>query len=208
MKFVSMHITHSQTLVEIITDTQNNKKITVWPSVELNYLVVLRDDAHMDIIIDGEENSSLHLKVLCIGQQGHSIHSNIITSLIWNHAQANVTILSLLKDGSDINVHGSIILAPDVVKVSGHLSEENLILGEKIKIRTAPILDVRSSDVSASHGCKIERLDPKRLFYMQSRGLSQNESQSLILDGYLHSLFEWFEGQEKVIQDIKELLHS
>ena len=208
MKFVSMHITHSQTLVEIITDTQNNKKITVWPGVELNYLVVLRDDAHMDIIIDGEENSSLHLKVLCIGQQGHSIHSNIVTSLIWNHAQANVYILSLLKDGSNLNVHGNITLAPDVVKVSGHLSEENLILGEKVKIRTAPILDVRSSDVSASHGCKIERLDPKRLFYMQNRGLSQNESQSLILDGYLHSLFEWFEGQEKVIQDIKELLHS
>ena len=206
MKFVSMHITHSQTLVEIITDTQNNKKITVWPSVELNYLVVLRDDAHMDIIIDGEENSSLHLKVLCLGQSGHRIQSNIITSLVGNNAQADVYILSLLKNKSDLNVHGSIILAPDVAKVSGHLSEENLILGDKVKIRTAPILDVRSSDVSASHGCKIERLDPKRLFYMQSRGLSQIESQSLILDGYLNNLFVWFEWQEKRIEELKDLV--
>lgn len=88
---------------------------------------------------------------MCLGQSGHHIHSNIVTSLIGNHAQADVYILSLLNNKSDINVHGNITLAPNVSKVSGHLSEENLILGNKIKIRTAPILDVRSSDVSASH---------------------------------------------------------
>lgn len=59
-----------------------------------------------------------------------------------------------------------------------------------MKLRTAPILDVRSSDVSASHGCKVERLDPKRLFYMQSRGLDQSMAQSLVLDGYLNTIFE------------------
>lgn len=203
-----MDITTSQTLIQIITNTQKDKKITVWPGVEFNYLVVLRDDARMNITLDGQANSQITLKVLCIGQEGHSIHSNIITSLVGNNAQADVTILSLLKNKSDLNVHGSIILAPDVSKVSWHLSEENLILGDTVRIRTAPILDVRSSDVSASHWCKIERLDPKRLFYMQSRGLSQSESQSLILDGYLNTIFEWFAGQEKVIQDIKELLHS
>ncbi len=201
-----MHIAHSQTLIEIIINTQEDKKITVWPGVEFRYLVVLRDDAHMNITLDGQENSQITLKVLCLGQEGHSIHSNIVTSLVWNHAQADVTILSLLKNKSDLNVHGSIILAPDVAKVSGHLSEENLILGDTVRIRTAPILDVRSSDVSASHGCKIERLDPKRLFYMQSRGLSQSESQSLILDGYLNTIFEGFEGQEDLIEELKNLV--
>ena len=201
-----MHIAHSQTLIEIITNTQEDKKITVWPGVEFRYLVVLRDDARMNITLDGQENSQITLKVLCLGQEGHSIHSNIVTSLVWNHAQADVTILSLLKNKSDLNVHGSIILAPDVAKVSGHLSEENLILGDTVRIRTAPILDVRSSDVSASHGCKIERLDPKRLFYMQSRGLSQSESQSLILDGYLNTIFEGFEGQEDLIEELKNLV--
>ena len=201
-----MHIAHSQTLIEIITNTQEDKKITVWPGVEFRYLVVLRDDAHMNITLDGQENSQITLKVLCLGQEGHSIHSNIVTSLVWNHAQADVTILSLLKNKSDLNVHGSIVLAPDVAKVSGHLSEENLILGDTVRIRTAPILDVRSSDVSASHGCKIERLDPKRLFYMQSRGLSQSESQSLILDGYLNTIFEGFEGQEDLIEELKNLV--
>ncbi len=200
-----MNITQSQTLIEIINTKEEDKNITIWVDVEFNYLVILRDDAHVNITIHGEEHSQSTIKVLCLGQSGHHIHSNIVTSLIGNHAQADVYILSLLNNKSDINVHGNITLAPNVSKVSGHLSEENLILGNKIKIRTAPILDVRSSDVSASHWCKIERLDPKRLFYMQSRGLTQSESQSLILDGYLNNLFEGFDGNEALIEELKWL---
>lgn len=167
---------------------------------------MLRDDAHINITINGLANSQSFIKVLCLGQGGQSIHSNIVTSLIESHATAEVYILSLLTNNADVNVHGNITLAPNVAKVSGHLSEENLILGDKVRLRTAPILDVRSSDVSASHGCKIERLDPKRLFYMQSRGLDQGEAQSLILDGYLNTMFDGFDGNEALIQEIKTLL--
>lgn len=198
------HITQDNSLIEIF-NTQNEKKtITVSEWVYFNYLVILQDDAQVDFDIHcSGERSQATIKILCIGQEGHRIASNIITSLDANHASADVYILSLLKDGSDLNVHGNITLSPDVAKVSGHLLEENIILGEKIKVRTAPILDVRSSDVSASHGCRVERLDPKRLFYMQSRGLTQSESQSLILDGYLNSMFEWFELSEDIISGIK-----
>jgi Fe-S cluster assembly scaffold protein SufB len=81
-------------------------------------------------------------------------------------------------------------------------------LWENIKIRTAPILDVRSSDVSASHGCRVEKLDPKRLFYMQSRWLTQPQSQALILDGYLNSLFEGFEDSNNLKDTLKEKIIS
>ena len=198
-----MHISSSQTLVEIITHTQEDNKITVWPDVVFNYLVVLRDNAKMNITIDGQHNSNTNLKVLCLGQEWNRIESNILTSLVEDKAQANVYVLSLLKNKSDISVHGSILLAKNVAKVSGHLLEENLILGDKVKIRTAPILDVHSSDVSASHWCRVEKIDPKRLFYMQSRGLDPAASQALILDGYLNNLFEGFPGQEELLEEIK-----
>lgn len=198
-----MHITSSQTLVEIISDTQADKKITVWPDVVFNYLVILRDDAKMNITIDSQYNSNTNLKVLCLGQEWHHIESTILTSLVENNAQANVYILSLLKNKSDISVHGSILLAKNVAKVSWHLLEENIILGDKVKIRTAPILDVHSSDVNASHWCRVEKIDPKKLFYMQSRGLDSAESQALILDGYLNNLFEGFEEQEELLKEIK-----
>lgn len=198
-------IIKNTSLIEVFTTTQEAKIITVSAWVSFEYLVILQENAQIDFTIHCTgEHSQATIKVLCIGQAHHHIKSNIITSLDANHAQADVYILSLLNDGSDLNVHGNIILSPNVAKVSWHLLEENIILGEKIKIRTAPILDVRSSDVSASHGCRVERLDPKRLFYMQSRGLTQSESQSLILDGYLNTMFEWFEDINNIRQDIQQ----
>jgi len=201
-----MHnIIKNTSLIEVFTTTNEKKTITVLEGVSFNYLIILQENAQIDFTIHCTgEHSQATIKVLCIGKSDYHIQSNIITSLDANHAQANVYILSLLNNGSDLNVHGNIILSPNVAKVSWHLLEENIILGEKIKIRTAPILDVRSSDVSASHGCRVEKLDPKRLFYMQSRGLTQSESQSLILDGYLNSLFEWFDIGQDIIDNIKK----
>jgi Fe-S cluster assembly protein SufD len=200
-----MHnIIKNTSLIEVFTTTHEGKTITVSEWVSFEYLVILQENAQIDFTIHCTgEHSQATIKVLCIGKSNHHIKSNIITSLDANHAQADVYILSLLKDWSDLNVHGNIVLSPNVAKVSWHLLEENIILGEKIKIRTAPILDVRSSDVSASHWCRVERLDPKRLFYMQSRGLTQSESQSLILDGYLNSMFEWFDIEQDMIDNIK-----
>lgn len=65
--------------------------------------------------------------------------------------------------------------------MAGHLLEENIVLGKKIKIKTLPMLDVRSSDVNASHGAKIDRLDENKLFYMMAKGLDQKQSQMLIV---------------------------
>jgi Fe-S cluster assembly protein SufD len=199
------YITQDTSSIEIFTTKNEKKTISVSEWISFNYLVILQDNAQVDFDIRcSGVHSQATIKVLCIWQNNHRITSNIITILEANHAQANVYILSLLKDGSDLNVHGNITLAPDVSKVSWHLLEENIILWDKIKIRTAPILDVRSSDVSASHGCRVEKLDPKRLFYMQSRGLTPSGSQSLILDGYLNAMFEWFDVPENIIENIKK----
>lgn len=199
------HITENTSIIATYTDKQPTQDISIAEGISFEYLILLEDDADIDFnIYCHGEKSQANIKILCLGKHNHRVASNVITSLDANQSQANVYMLSLLPNGSDINIHGNIILSPNVAKVSGHLLEENIILGNKIKIRTAPILDVRSSDVSASHGCRVERLDPKRLFYMQSRWLTQSQSQALILDGYINTLFEWFEDPTQIKDTIKE----
>lgn len=196
------------TTIEFFTNTQSDKFFSLTKNTEFNYLAILTEDAQINFTINCSGlYSKANIKILCIWQSTHHIQSNIITSLNADNAQADVYILSLLNDWSDINVHGNITLSPNVKKASGHLLEENIILWKRVKIRTAPILDVRSSDVSASHGCRVEKIDQKKLFYMQSRGLTASQSQSLILDGYIDSMFEWFDDNDSMYKDkIKKLL--
>lgn len=198
------NIVQDTSLIDFFHWSHDKKVVTIWENVSFQYLVVLEENAEVDFEIRCIWSwANADIKILCIWNEGNRVNSNIITSLDANNTEANVYILSLLNEGADLNVHGNITLSPNVAKVSWHLLEENIILWNKIKIRTAPILDVRSSDVSASHWCRVEKLDPKRLFYMQSRGLTQLQSQSLILDGYLNSMFEWFTIEQNIIDNIK-----
>jgi Fe-S cluster assembly protein SufD len=98
--------------------------------------------------------------------------------------------VTMLVEGADCNVSGDVQIFPDIIKAEGRLLEENIVLGKKIKIHTLPKLDVRSNDVSASHGARIEKLDEKKLFYLESKGISKQDAKRLMLEGYVTTMFE------------------
>lgn len=123
-----------------------------------------------------------------MSKDAEKLAANVNAYLQADHSSANLYLLSLIGEKGDCQVNGGVNIAPDVVKTSGHLLEENVILGKKVKIKTLPMLDVRSSDVSASHGAKIDRLDENKLFYMMAKGIDQAQSQKLIVEGYLTNI--------------------
>lgn len=57
-----------------------------------------------------------------------------------------------------------------------------------MKLHTLPILDVKSNDISASHGAKVDRIDPMQMFYCMSRGLDRSQSTQLIIDSMIRSM--------------------
>jgi len=54
-------------------------------------------------------------------------------------------------------------------------------LGKNISLRTLPKLTVSSHNVTAAHGANIDTLDQQKLFYMMSRGLTKQQSQTLLV---------------------------
>ena len=58
----------------------------------------------------------------------------------------------------------------------------NLVKGDS---KILPNLLVDNYDVSASHSAYISDFDKKRMFYLKSRGISDNEARRLLLEGFL-----------------------
>lgn len=67
-------------------------------------------------------------------------------------------------------------------QVHGRLLEQNIVLGKSISLKTLPKLNVASYNVTAAHGANIDTLDQQKLFYMMSRGLTQQQSQTLLVN--------------------------
>lgn len=61
---------------------------------------------------------------------------------------------------------------------------ENLMLSEESQSDTIPVLDIRNDDVDCGHEAKIGSLDQGQIFYLMSRGISEEEAKSMIVRGF------------------------
>ena len=113
------------------------------------------------------------------------IQGALTVHLDHSHSSADVELISFLYDGAKVAIDGSIAIAKGIDTIHARLLEQNIVLGKPISLKTLPQLTVASHNVRASHGANIDTLDQKKLFYMMSRGLSQSQSQRLLVDGYI-----------------------
>jgi Fe-S cluster assembly scaffold protein SufB len=194
------HIQWHDVVVDIIHGVSWKKTITLEQWAMLDYLLIV----HWETDIDVEVNSTgpeteVTIHVLCLGSASHTLSCTVLGKLQHDNTAANIHMVTFLPEWSNCTINGNVTIVPGIVKASGHLLEENIILGDKIQIKTLPMLDVQSNDVSASHGACIEKIDAKKLFYAQSRGLDESQAKGLIIGGYFDVLFG---GVESKISDM------
>jgi Fe-S cluster assembly protein SufD len=66
----------------------------------------------------------------------------------------------------------------------------NLLLSNKAHADAIPGLQINADDVACTHAAAIAQVDPEQLFYLTSRGLSEDVASSLIVEGFLSELVE------------------
>lgn len=65
----------------------------------------------------------------------------------------------------------------------GDEQEDVLLLGEDVINRTMPIILCQEEDVDGRHGATIGQLGEDLLFYMQSRGIDEEEAKRIMIKG-------------------------
>ena len=65
-----------------------------------------------------------------------------------------------------------------------------LVLGEKARARADPELEILNNDVDCSHAASVREIEKEKIFYLQTRGLSEEEAKRLIVEGFLGSAGE------------------
>ncbi len=153
------------------------------------------------------ENTSVSCAIIVVSSNRISSGVEFAVTLKASHTKADVYALSLLGDKAKAQVNGGVVIDPWLIQVEWYLTEENMLLWNDIKIKTLPMLDVRSNDVKASHWATIDRLDPQKIFYLSAKWLSQEQSKRLMIQSYIqkamdHASYE----QDSFIDEIFEKL--
>lgn len=189
---------HNQyVIVDVFNTWKGYRKITLGESSKLTYLCICSGSISVDIDISSIwKESEANIKGLILWEEEWKLFLKCHSNLLNDYATSNIHLVSFLKNWSNCEIDWWVNLHKNVKKVEGHLLEENIVLGEDIRIKTLPMLDVHSSDVAASHGARIQKLSEEKLFYLRSRGLEKKESERLMLEGYVTELFSQVDSQE------------
>jgi Fe-S cluster assembly protein SufD len=97
---------------------------------------------------------------------------------------------SVLQDSSRVLFIGNIKMPKLAQQCNGHQSSDNLLLGERSKVETIPQLEIIADDVKCSHGATVGSVDMDKLFYLETRGITEDEGVNMIVKGYYQDILD------------------
>jgi len=121
---------------------------------------------------------------------------------------SSLIIKGICTDNSQSLFRGRIKINPQAKFSSGHQHSSLLLFGDKAHADAVPILEVENNEVSCSHGAILSRINEDQLFYLQSRGISEKQSQELLIHAHLNPIINQFPEvlQEKIYSLINQKL--
>ncbi|HMT01041.1 MAG TPA: SufD family Fe-S cluster assembly protein [Candidatus Absconditabacterales bacterium] len=192
-------------ILEELHDFSTEKKISIPSASSLSYLIIL-DSSSADIeIIHSESHTNSSIYAIVFSEPEKKSKLSLQSTIKASHCTSTIHIISVGTNHSDLDIKAGITIEKDIEKGEGHLTEDNLILGKKVKIKSLPLLDIQSNDVKASHGAKIHQFDPSKIFYMTSKGLSKKQAEKLLLEGIITNAFENFSPENnETLSNLKD----
>jgi Fe-S cluster assembly protein SufD len=86
---------------------------------------------------------------------------------------------------------GDVLIGPKAVGTDTYEQNRNLVLTDGARADSVPNLEIETGDiVGAGHASATGRFDDEQLFYLQSRGIPEEEARRLVVRGFLAEIVQ------------------
>jgi Fe-S cluster assembly protein SufB len=193
-------------IVEIVVKKDATCRYTTiqnWSSNVIN-LVTKRayvyENGHMEWI-DGNIGSNVNMKypscvllepyakgtTISIAFAGKDQHQDTGAKMIHVAPNTTSTIVSksISRGGGKVNYRGKVDFGKKAKGAKAHVECDTIILDDMSYSDTIPYNSVRNSDVFLEHEATVSKISEDQLFYLMSRGLSEEEATEMIVMGFI-----------------------
>jgi Fe-S cluster assembly protein SufB len=166
-------------------------------------LVTKRAMAHTDATVewvDANLGSKLTMKFPCVYLMGERARAEILSVAFAGdgqhqdagakviHAAPNttsrITSKSISKGGGRASYRGMVKVYPSATNCKVSVECDALLLDESSRSDTYPTMEIASEDVRVEHEARVSKIAEEQIFYLQSRGLSEDQARMLIVNGF------------------------
>lgn len=150
---------------------------------------VVRVNPSVELDGTGSEGKLLGIS---FADPGEHLESQVYMFHKGAHTTGDVLYKSALQGATARTVWiGDVLIGPDAVGTDSYEANRNLVLTTGARADSIPNLEIKTGDIQgAGHASATGRFDDEQLFYLQSRGISEDEARRLVVVGFLGEIVQ------------------
>jgi Fe-S cluster assembly protein SufB len=128
-----------------------------------------------------------HGEILSIAFAGKGQHQDAGGKIIHAAPRTSSSIFSksISKDGGRATYRGLMEIADGAKESRSKVVCDALLLDEDSRSDTYPTIRIDESDADVGHEATVSKIGDEQLFYLQSRGLDEEEASKMIVNGFI-----------------------
>lgn len=126
-------------------------------------------------------------EILSVAYAGKGQHQDAGAKVIHAAPDTSSTInaKSLSKDGGRSTYRGLVQVYPGATGVKSRVVCDALLLDDHSRSDTYPTMDIAEADTAIAHEATVTKISEDQLFYLMSRGFSEQEAAAMIVNGFI-----------------------
>lgn len=141
------------------------------------------------VSLDGE-NASLNIAAMgiCTGKRIADSSATVLHNA--PRCTSQQTFRYVAEDRARAAFEGLIRVARGAHHTEASQSSRNVVTSDSARVHTAPQLEIYCDDVKCSHGAATGSLDPRAMFYMQTRGIPRQTARAMLLQAFMSDVLD------------------
>ena len=137
----------------------------------------------------GEQTeTNLNGLTVATGEQTSDTHS--IIALSKPYGITNQLHKCIVSDRAHTVFNGKVFVPKEAQQTNATQLNRNLMLSPKARVDTKPELQITADNVKCAHGATVSQLEAEEIFYLRSRGLSENDANQLLIDAFAAEIID------------------
>lgn len=190
----------SSSLINNVFFNQENDSSLTTNAISLNGGLI-RNDAHVKL---NGQNCTSNVYGLYLMDRKQHVDNHVFIDHAKPDSYSNELFKGILDDSASAVFNGHILVRKDSQRTNAYQNNKNILLTDKSVVDTKPFLEIYADDVKCSHGATVGQLDQEAMFYIRSRGISEDNARMLLMYAFAAELINKIsvEGLREQIDDM------
>jgi Fe-S cluster assembly protein SufD len=132
--------------------------------------------------------SQVDLLGLLLGQGKQKIEIRTLQDHVGRAGNSDALVKAILRDQAHSYFDGVVRIFKSGQNSNAFQSNPNLLLSSEARAESVPTLEIEADDVACKHAASIGSIDEEEKFYLLSRGISEKDTESMIVEGFAAEL--------------------